>query len=174
MVDEGTETLQYVPVGKVAIGLTDEQLVSTPLGSCVAVVAYDVKTKIGGMAHAMLPGTSPHQEKENRFKYTDDAIDELLKKLQQAGVPKNDLEIFLIGGANVLKKENDTIAKEIVVNVVEVVNKHRLKMVASSLGGFERRTVTLNIKKETVYYTIGDSKEKVLWKYTNQDDERNK
>lgn len=44
-----------VSLGEVAIGYEGDILISLGLGSCVAVVLYDPTSKIGGLAHVMLP-----------------------------------------------------------------------------------------------------------------------
>ena len=96
--------------GCLSAGSKEGVLTSSPLGSCVAVVAYDVTTKIGGLAHIMLPGKSA---KGNNNKYAENAITNLLDKFKNLGVPKTNIEICLVGGANVLRKESDNIANHL-------------------------------------------------------------
>ena len=160
-----TESIKYVQSGKIATGSKDEVMISSPLGSCVAVVAYDAKSKIGGIAHIMLPGKSPKKNSHNKNRYTKDAIDTLLSELHELGTKNTNIEICLIGGANVLRTKNDIIAITVINSVLETLKKNKLTIRASSLGGFERRSVMLNLKTGIVYYTIGESIEKVLWKF---------
>ncbi|NPD48298.1 MULTISPECIES: chemotaxis protein CheD, partial [unclassified Lentimicrobium] len=93
---------KLVATGCLATGSGDGFIRSTPLGSCVAVVAYDISTKIGGMAHVMLPGKSPKDNKEDENKYAENAITNLLSELSKLGSSKQNIEICLVGGANVL------------------------------------------------------------------------
>lgn len=170
IIESVTTAIKYIQSGEVAIGLKNEVLVSSPLGSCVAVMAYDVKTKIGGMAHIMLPGKSYKTHTLHKNRYAVDTIDNLLSKLHQFGVQSENIEICLAGGANVLKKENDTIAKELTISILKIIGEKKLKIRATSLGGFERRTASLNPKTGVAYYTIGDSVEMVLWKFSSETD----
>jgi len=81
-------------------------------------------------------------------------------------VPKTNIEICLVGGANVLRKENDNIADQLINSVFEILKKKKLNVTASSLGGYERHTATLNLSSGIVNFTVGDSVEKKLWKFT--------
>jgi chemotaxis protein CheD len=163
--------INYVQAGEIKTGTKDEVLISSPLGSCIAVVAYDVKRKIGGIAHVMLPGKSPKKNGHDKNRHAIDAIEKLLIKLQGSGALETNIEVCLIGGANVLKKEDDTLTHDIIDSVQDTIKKNKMKLRASSLGGFERRSAILNIKAGMVYYTIGGSSEKVLWKFTGKKNE---
>ena len=154
---------KFVSTGHIATGSKEGVFTSSPLGSCVAVVAYDSTTKIGGLAHIMLPGKSP---KGNNNKYAEDAITNLTDELKILGVSKKNIEICLIGGANVLRKENDNIADQLIISVYDILKKKKLNVMASSLGGYERRTAKLYLSLGIVNFTVGDSIEKKLYQFT--------
>ncbi len=160
-----TGATKYVSSGQIVTGSKDEIIASSPLGSCVAVVAYDTKNKIGGMAHVMLPGKSLKENRHDKNKYVSDGINNLLSKLYESGAQNSNIEICLIGGANVLRKEDDFIAEALVISVVKTIGEKKLKIRASSLGGFERRSVRLDLETGVVYFIIGESTEKVLWEF---------
>lgn len=175
----GISTVKYIQSGEIAIGSRNELLVSSPLGSCVAVMAYDAKTKICGMAHIMLPGKSHIENTPHKNRYAADAIDDLLSKLHQVGVPSENIDICLAGGANVLKKKNDAISTELATSVFKIIEEKKLKIQATSLGGYERRIASLNPETGVAYCTIGESPEMILWKFDNgriftRDETRNK
>ena len=153
----------YVSPGEIAISTANDILRSTPLGSCVAVILYDKIMKTGGMAHVMLPGKAETVPTDNQFKFAVDAIDRLLHLLLQAGAKRNNLEACLVGGANVLKRPDDTIARAVTNSVLETIRAVNLTVKASSLGGTERRTALLMTGEGTVYYTLGNSPRKRLW-----------
>ena len=153
----------FVTTGRIATGSKEGVLTSSPLGSCVAVVAYDKTTKIGGLAHIMLSGKSP---KGNDNKYAENAIANLIDELKILGVSKKNIEICLVGGANVLRKENDNIANSLIVSIYEILEKNNLSVIASSLDGYERRTAKLNLSLGVVNFTIGDSLENKLYQFT--------
>ena len=153
------KTEKFVSTGCIATGSKEGVLTSSPLGSCVAVVAYDVNTKIGGLAHVMLPGKSP---KGNNNRYAENAITNLIDELKKMGVSEKNIEICLVGGANVLRKENDNIANSLVISITKTLEKKKFAVMASSLGGYERRTAKLDLSSGIVTFTVGDSEENQL------------
>ena len=59
---------------------------TTGLGSCVGLTLYDPVTKIGGMAHVMLPSSAIAREgRLNLAKYADTALPILLNQMRNLG-----------------------------------------------------------------------------------------
>ncbi|MDR2443561.1 MAG: chemotaxis protein CheD, partial [Deltaproteobacteria bacterium] len=74
-------------------------IISTLLGSCVAVCLYHPKLHFGGMNHYMLP-TSPNKERSG--KYGDYAIAVLIQFMERTVGSLAGLEAIISGGANVV------------------------------------------------------------------------
>lgn len=138
---------------------------TSPLGSCVALIAYNKRTKTGGIAHIMLPGKAPTKDKTEENKYAQNAIDNLLKKLENLGNNKSTLEICLVGGANVLKRADDTIAVNLIFSIFKIIEQKKLSLKKSSLGGYERRTAKLFLHTGKVTFTRGDETETELFNF---------
>ncbi len=166
IIGKSASASHYVYSGEVKVGTKDELLISSPLGSCIAIVAYDAEKNIGGIAHVMLPGKSPDKNSPDKNKYTVNAIENLLIKLHESGTQYANIEVCLVGGANVLKEEHDTLTCDIIDSVHKTIKESKIKIRASSLGGLIRRNTRLNIETGIVYYTIGEGIEKVLWEFT--------
>lgn len=154
-----------VYTGKLKIYDKDVILKTSPLGSCVAVVAYDKTIKVGGVAHIMLPGKSPKEDKQEENNYAENAIENLLDELNKSGSKKGNIEICLIGGANVLKKENDTIADNLISSIFEIIEQKNLNIKKTSLGGYERRTAKLTLHSGIVTFIVGDEEEEELFNF---------
>ncbi|NPD48402.1 hypothetical protein, partial [Lentimicrobium sp. S6] len=103
--------------------------------------------------------------KEDENKYAENAITNLLSELSKLGSSKQNIEICLVGGANVLRKENDTVANNLILNIFEITEQKKLTVKETSLGGYERRSATLNLSSGLVSFTVGDSTEKKLYEY---------
>ncbi|MEA3306262.1 MAG: chemotaxis protein CheD [Elusimicrobiota bacterium] len=146
--------------GEVKIAKADALLRVSALGSCIAIVAYDAKNKVGGIAHMMLPG----QNKRNKNKYAIDAIDGLLEQMNSLGAKIRDIKVSIVGGANVLKKAEDEICEKNINSVIGYLKEKKFKIIGSSLGGKERRSVSLDIETGEILYRVGDSAEKTLKK----------
>jgi len=75
-------------------------VISTVLGSCVAVCLWSARLRAGGMNHYLLPrSVGP----EASPRYGETALELLLARLQQLGAVTTELEARLYGGASVLR-----------------------------------------------------------------------
>lgn len=164
---QNKQTEQLVATGKLATGNKNGIIRSTPLGSCVAFIAYDKTLKTGGIAHIMLPGKSSRYDNAEENKYAENAIDNLFYELKILGSSKSNIEICLVGGANVLKRPNDTTADNLIISIFEVLKLKMLKTKRTSLGGYERRTAKLCLDSGLVTFTHGDKSEAELFNFIN-------
>jgi chemotaxis protein CheD len=140
------------------------RLTSLGIGSCVVVAAYNLRRKIGGMAHIMLPGIAPQQSLE-KTKYAFDGIEQLLNQMFETGAGTDEIEVCLVGAGNVLQKKDDTICDANIESVTSFLKESLIPVQASVLGGTKRKSVFLDLDVEDgrVSYTEGDEKEKTLW-----------
>ena len=159
------QTVKHVSTGQLSTGSKNGFFKTSPLGSCVAVIAYDNTTNIGGIAHIMLPGKLIKVIKSEENKYAENAIANLLLELNQQGALDTNIEICLVGGANVLRRENDTIADNLVFCILEIIKQKKLNIKKTSLGGYERRTASLNLHSGIVTFSIGDKNEELLFDF---------
>ena len=155
-----------ISTGEVKWGNKANILVSYGIGSCIVVAAIHLEKRIGGMAHIMFPGKAPLKENQNKTRYTEDAIEKLLRLLQVKNNDTSQLRVCLVGAGNVLKKSDDTICKNNINSLLTLLKELKIEISATSLGGNLRRTVRFNIESGEVYYTKGDSNLTLLfhWK----------
>ena len=73
------------------------------LGSCIGITLYDPITKIGGLAHVMLPDSTAIKNNSNRAKFADTGIEDLLKKVLALGASKTRLVAKIAGGAKMFE-----------------------------------------------------------------------
>ncbi len=149
-----------IDTGKVKVSSRPVILRVMAIGSCVVVVAYDRHRKIGGIAHIMLPGRSPKEDKENGSKYAENAIDILLDTAKKHDAGKEDLEVNIAGGADMLGE--GSISQEIVGSVLDYLKKLGIEPKNKRVGGTERRSVSLDIESGKIFYSEGDSVRKEL------------
>ena len=156
-----------VNTGEVKVSGKKIILRSLAIGSCIVIAAYDFKKKIGAMAHVMLPGSAPEKTLE-KTRYAADAIDEMIDKMTQAGSGKDDIEVCLVGGGNVLKRKDDTICEDNIESTTRLLENKQVPVRSTILGGTERKGVFLNVESGTISYTEGNGKEQPLWKTTGE------
>ncbi|KPK50297.1 MAG: hypothetical protein AMK72_02580 [Planctomycetes bacterium SM23_25] len=131
-----------VHMGHVMIGASGETLTASGVGSCLVITLYDPVHRIGGMAHAMLPPASRAPGWNGRdTKYTDAAIDEMLKRLSARGADTRRLEAKLMGGANMFPGLKSDIGEANVASAKEKLARENIRLAAESVGGSIGRSV---------------------------------
>ena len=156
----------FVDVNTGEVEATNGEVIlrSIAIGSCVVVSAYDSRTKTAAMAHVMLPGRSPESKSFEKTKYAFDAIDKMLRKMFFLGSVIGDIEVCLVGGGNVLKKEDDTVCQDNINSTSQILRENNIPVRAAVLGGTRRKGVFLDVKDGRISYTEGDREERFLWR----------
>lgn len=153
-----------VLTGEVKLARANAILKSAAIGSCIVVTALYPSKDIGAMAHIMLPGKAPEGIKDKRFRFAEDAINEMMDLLNVTTEESRNVKICLVGAGNVLKRDDDSICRNITGSVLEILDRKNLNIEARALGGTKRRSVIFNIAKGEVYFTEDGSPEILLWK----------
>lgn len=90
----------------IKVGMADLKVCKSPdavttlgLGSCVGIALRDPQTKIGGLAHIMLPDSTQIMDNTNIPKFADTGIEELVKQMTLAGAMRSRLQAKIAGGA---------------------------------------------------------------------------
>lgn len=120
------------------------------LGSCVAVIILDPKTRCVGMDHVALPesSTSPNRAEKKPGHFADTGIPALLKAMEKLG---SDLKgpgkiVKLVGGANVMDPHNTfNIGKRNVLAIKKVLWQFGMGAIAEDIGGHISRTVEVDV-----------------------------
>jgi len=128
----------------------NDTILSTILGSCVAVCLYDPIRKVIGMNHIMISRYHEDEDKdickikggEVGFCAMDLLIDDMLKK----GARRSNLLAKAFGGASLFKPYNECfisycVGEENVRFVQDYLKKHSIRMVAQDLGGESGRKI---------------------------------
>ncbi|MCB0504934.1 MAG: chemotaxis protein CheD [Cyclobacteriaceae bacterium] len=123
-------------------------MVTTVLGSCVAVCLYDETTGLGGINHYMLPFWNGNELASP--KYGNIAIESLVKKLEKLGVQRNNMVAKVFGGANQLNHTIGVGQRNIKV-AQEMLEELNIKIVAKSVGGEKGRKINFNTSTGEVF-----------------------
>ncbi|MGN1171648.1 MAG: chemotaxis protein CheD [Lachnospiraceae bacterium] len=90
----------------IKVGMADLNVCVAPngittlgLGSCVGIALRDPVTKIGGLAHIMLPDSTTIRNNTNIPKFADTGIEELVKQVVAKGASRTRLVAKIAGGA---------------------------------------------------------------------------
>ena len=115
----------------IKVGMADLNICKYPdnittlgLGSCVGIALYDPVTKLGGLAHIMLPDSTQIRQNANLAKFADTGIHEIIRLMQKNGAMKSRLVAKIAGGACMFAvRENTSGIGNIGARNVEAVKK---------------------------------------------------
>jgi len=139
-----------VGMADLKIAFYPQVLVTLGLGSCVGLVLYDEKIRIGGMAHIMLPSSKiVTTGNVNEAKFADTAIEKLLFLLKESGVDMLNLKAKIAGGAQMFANKNGAsdmlkIGQKNADQVLQILNEKKIKVLAQDTGGNYGRTIELH------------------------------
>ena len=137
-----------IGIADLAVAQGANTLTTLGLGSCVGLVLYDKHTKIGGMAHIMLPEAPGNVEQKHKAKYADTAFTELMRLVLKAGATKSMLVAKLAGGAHMFSSSvgNDVmkVGQRNVDMCHSILRQNSLRIAAEEVGGTIGRTITFD------------------------------
>jgi chemotaxis protein CheD len=128
-------------------------VVSTILGSCVAVTVFNRRLKVGGICHALLPENRSLRD-DDYGRYVDGAIAHVLKRLEAMGIQKNEMQIKLFGGADVIDIVDVTkpsVGKQNIAKALETIRHEELVVSHSDVGGDAGRKIRFCTHTGTVF-----------------------
>ena len=138
----------------IKVGMADLKTCISPdgvttlgLGSCVGIALRDPVTKIGGLAHVMLPdSTAIRNSSQNIAKFADTGIEELVRQIEKLGANRNRLEAKIAGGATMFQFSASSGTMMIGERNVEASKKKlaelKIPILAEDTGANYGRTVT--------------------------------
>ena len=141
-------------MGLIVVGMADLKVARAPdtlttlgLGSCIGITLFDKARKIAGMAHIMLH-TYKGFEGQNKAKFADSALIELLNQMTRAGASRAQLVAKIAGGAHMFGKtqNNDMlkIGERNAAASLAILKQLAIPIHANDTGGTRGRTIELN------------------------------
>jgi len=134
---------------------SNDEIIATILGSCVAVCLFDFENGVGGMNHFMLPGKISSMDifKDRSARYGIRAIDELIREMLKQGAVKKNIKAKIFGGGHVM----DFDIKHTAVNLENVrlakalLEIEDIPIIARDVGENYTRKVIMHIKSGKVF-----------------------
>ncbi|MBN2802636.1 MAG: chemotaxis protein CheD [Deltaproteobacteria bacterium] len=140
-----------VGVGELGASKTPGAKIKTmALGSCIAVVMMDPKTRCVGMVHVALPDSSinPKRAQERPGYFADTGIPALVKEMEKLGCQGGGRGwiVKLAGGANVADANNTfNVGKRNAIAIKKILWKLNIAPRSEDIGKNFSRTVTLEV-----------------------------
>ena len=136
----------------------EETVISTLLGSCVAVAIFDPEKKVGGLNHFLLPEPSPFDKVSPR--YGTYALAQLIHEIEALGGKSDRFQAKIYGGASVIANvlKGPSIG-ELNIKVAEKVLNHlRIPIVEKNVGGKKARTIKFNTSTFEIIHKFNEDK----------------
>ena len=144
------------PLTEIVVGVGDCRVAVRPvasistyaLGSCVAIVVWDWKVRVGGLLHAMLPDSSIDRTRAQSDPacYVDTGLADLFRRIEEKGGSRRRLRCCVAGGASmIVDPAMFEIGKRNCLAVKKAFWKLGLFIDQEDIGGFETRSVRLDL-----------------------------
>ena len=138
-----------VKVADYAVAMGDAVIATIGLGSCVAIVLYDAESRVGGLAHILLPSEGMSREVQNRAKFPATAVPLLLEQMRARG-SRGPITAKIAGGSSMfgalLPHGGINMGERNVEATLRVLGDARLPLVAHDTGGDHGRSVYLYVQ----------------------------
>ena len=149
--------MTHLGIGMVEI-TTGTGKIWTVLGSCVAIVFFNPRTKTGAICHAQLPERNPHSNKcsdsctnpcfddqpeDNEYKYVSCCFNYMLKTFNGKGIRNNEILCGIYGGSSIFGhySENGTIGSNNTDIARKLIKKHKIKLFNDQTEGNQGRKI---------------------------------
>jgi chemotaxis protein CheD len=131
----------YLQPGRLIVS-SEPALITTILGSCVAICLWDDRLHVGGMNHYMLPFESPSRSGSPRFGTV--AWKDLLGGMIELGARRENLHAAVFGGAvvmEILRMDGEHVGERNVRLADALLAAERIRVVHRDVAGRRGRKV---------------------------------
>ena len=157
----------------IKVGMADLKTAKAPdtlttlgLGSCIGIALWDPTTKIGGLAHIMLPDSTKIRNNSNIAKFADTGIVELVRQMEALGVPRRRMVAKIAGGAKMFEVSGTTsvgnIGEKNAIASKTTLQELGIPILAEDTGLNYGRTVELDCSNgDYIIKAVGKSVKKI-------------
>jgi len=128
-------TVVKIMTGDCYVTAEKREMLVTILGSCISVCARDPKVGVGGMNHILLPGLGSNSDNGKSTRYGAFAMEELLNNIYTNGGRKENLEVKIFGGGNVLESTTAEIGTKNINFVKKFLSDEGIPIKSKHVGG---------------------------------------
>ncbi|MCU0636893.1 MAG: chemotaxis protein CheD [Gemmatimonadaceae bacterium] len=136
-----------VRIADLAVAPAPARLVTSGLGSCIAIVLHDAVGRVGGLAHVLLP-VATTSATGSPAKYVATAVPALVSRMHEAGATTA-LTARLVGGArmfgSLLPASAPAVGDRNVEAARTALERHGIAIVGEDVGGEFGRHVELDV-----------------------------
>ncbi len=157
-----------ISVGMAEIKITKapHRLVTTGLGSCIGLCVYDPVSKIGGMAHIVLPRVTSLGDGDSGGKYAVTAIPLLVENMLKFGANRYRLAAKMAGGAEMFSFPGQNsvlkIGERNAETIREILDDAGIPLLSQEVGGSFGRTIEFNTENGKLWVRTINYGERII------------
>ncbi len=155
-----------VGMAEIKITKAPNRLVTTGLGSCIGLCIYDPVSKIGGMAHIVLPQVTSLGDGDPGGKYAVTAIPLLVENMLKFGANRYRLAAKMAGGAEMFTFQGQNSVLKIGQRNAETIrgllDDAGIPLVSQEVGGNFGRTIEFNTENGELWVRTINYGERVI------------
>lgn len=150
-----------VSMGEGAAAAAPHVLRAGGCGSCVILILYDSKARVGGLVHIMLPSSGSVERRlepggEEDYRYADTAVPRLLDDMDRMGASRGDITAKLVGGAAMFPSYSSAsagIGRQNIEGVKGALERACILLAGWDTGGARGRNVEFHVDSGRVIVT---------------------
>jgi len=156
----------FLPPGYIFLS-QEPYLISTVVGSSVAVALWDADNKWGGMLSFLYPTSESSAEATSI--YGNVAIPYMVKMFREEGAKRRNLQSQIFGGSGSDLLEVEKVAHENVEIARSTLKKYGIKVISEDVGGRLGRKIVYNtLKNEVLIYKVNTIRSGDWYPYDRQ------
>lgn len=148
--DPGNRVQVYLHAGQL-FAASAPTVITTVLGSCVAVCLHDPVSKVGGMNHYLLP---LHVDREHSPRFGTVAVPALIEAMVKAGASRGALVAKVFGGASVIASMGQRgrhLGEENAALALRLLEDARIPVLDHDVGGARGRKLVFFADEGTAW-----------------------
>jgi len=142
-----------VGIADYAVGDDGLTLATIGLGSCVAIVLHARRTRIGALAHVLLPNAALSASQDTPAKFASSALPVMLRRMRELGA-HDGIEARLVGGSSMfaplLAAGSVSLGARNIAAARAACTAHGIPVVAEEVGGSHGRSVYFDVAQGTL------------------------
>lgn len=142
----------YLQPGELYLG-EGPAVISTVLGSCIAVTMWDPSTGCAAVSHCVLPGSERPDEERSPDRYVSHCIPRMLAWFSRRGIPLERLAVRLIGGAAGTFQTGRSVGQQNTEAALRILRGKGIRLSSRGTGGIYGRKLVFDSSSGTARVT---------------------
>jgi len=149
-----------LPIAHYAMINSDSKLNLNPkiiiygLGSCIALILYDLHNRIFAMSHILLPHSDDIKENIQLrlpHKFADCSVNVLIENMIFQGAESRNIKAVIVGGSKIFQNHFNNVGAENIKVVKQELARLKIRIVREDIGGKRGRNIIYDIKDNSVF-----------------------